>query len=71
MQNLKKTISEEIKSSDELSKQISSFLEIGAERNKMVHQNFLEYQLEKTFDEIVKLHKEALNFINYIKSKFQ
>jgi hypothetical protein len=54
-----------------LSKQISSFLEIGAERNKMVHQNFLEYQLEKTFDEIVKLHKEALNFINYIKSKFQ
>lgn len=67
----KKTISEEIKSSDELSKQISSFLEIGAERNKMVHQNFLEYQLEKTFDEIVKLHKEALNFINYIKSKFQ
>ncbi len=67
----KKTIAEEIKSSDELSKQISSFLEIGAERNKMVHQNFLEYQLEKTFDEIVKLHKEALNFINYIKSKFQ
>lgn len=67
----KKTISKEIKSSDELSKQISSFLEIGAERNKMVHQNFLEYQLEKTFDEIVKLHKEALNFINYIKSKFQ
>lgn len=67
----KKVISEEIKSSDELSKQISSFLEIGAERNKMIHQNFLEYQLEKTFDEIVILHNDALEFINYIKSKFQ
>lgn len=67
----KKAVSEEIRSSENLSRQIKSFLEIGAERNKMVHQNFLEYQLEKTFDEIVILHKDALNFIDYIKSKFQ
>lgn len=67
----KQTVSEEIKLNEELSKQVKAFLEIGSERNKMVHQNFLEYQLEKTFDEIVILHNDALKFIEYIKLKLQ
>lgn len=67
----KETVSKEIKENDSLSKQVKAFLEIGAERNKMVHQNFLEYNLEKTFPEIVALHKEALGFVEFIRSKFK
>lgn len=67
----KEKVSEEIKSSEDLSRQVKAFLEIGAERNRMVHQNFLEYHLEKTFDEIVRLHEDAICFINYIEAKFQ
>lgn len=70
-EEFKKTVSKEIKANEDLSKQIKAFIEIGAERNKMVHQNFLEYKLEKTFDEIVALHKDAICFIDFIKSKLQ
>lgn len=46
------------------------FLIIGSERNKMVHGNFLEYKLEKTFEEIIQLHNDAKQFIEYLKKVF-
>lgn len=49
---------------------IKAFLTIGNERNKMVHENFLEYKLEKTFNEIVILHNDAMKLIEYLQSKF-
>lgn len=63
----KTTISNEIKENSNLSLQVKAFLEIGSERNKMVHQNFLEYKLDKTFDEIVELNNKAQMFIEYIR----
>lgn len=66
----KTRICEEISHNDELVEQISAFLTIGSERNNMVHQNFLEYKLEKTFDEIVILHEKATRFIEYLRQKF-
>jgi len=66
-EEFKATISNEIKSNNDLTSQVNAFLEIGAERNKMVHKNFLEYKLDKTFDEITALHNKAQLFIEYIR----
>lgn len=68
--DFKQRISNEIKASEDLQKQVKAFLEIGNERNKMVHGNFLEYQLEKTIEEISSLHNEATKLIEYIRSIF-
>ncbi|MBE6859303.1 MAG: hypothetical protein E7498_07720 [Ruminococcus sp.] len=66
--DFKQKIANEIKSNEELQSQVKAFLEIGNERNKMVHGNFLEYKLEKTIDEIFSLHIEASKLIEYIRS---
>lgn len=66
----KQQISSELKERDDLQKCVKAFIEIGRERNKMVHENFLEYNLEKTFDEIILLHNEALDFISFLKRAF-
>lgn len=63
-------ISIEIKNDKILDEQVKSFIIIGSERNKMVHNNFLEYTLNKTFDEIVDLQSKANLFIDYLERKF-
>lgn len=68
-EKFKTEISTEIKKDEKLKKSISAFLTIGAERNFIVHENFLEYRLEKTFEEIANLHKLAMAFIEYIEKK--
>lgn len=42
---------------------IKSFMAIGSERNRLVHQNFGSFTLEKTADEIYFDYKNALKFI--------
>ena len=67
--DFKKKISAEIKQDVSLSNNVSAFLTIGAERNLIVHENFLEYNLEKTFEEIVELHNKAIQFIEYLEKQ--
>lgn len=66
----KDKVSNEIKSNDNLSAQAEAFLAIGKERNMMVHQNFLDYQLGKTFEELVLLNEKTSAFIEYLRTKF-
>ncbi|MDO4719877.1 MAG: HEPN domain-containing protein [Peptostreptococcaceae bacterium] len=68
--DFKNIIAKEIKDNSDLARQVQAFLEIGLERNKMVHQNFLDYNLEKTFDEIRELHEQATSFIEYMENVF-
>ena len=68
--DFKNKVSGEIKLDNELEENMKAFLIIGDERNKMVHENFLSYNLEKTFDEISILNDRAIMFIEYLKSKF-
>lgn len=70
-QDFKEEVLEEIKISENLSEHIKAFMIIGSERNKMAHGNFLEYKLDKTFEELVELQKKANLFIEYLESKFQ
>ena len=68
--DFKEKITNEIKVDKILQEQIKAFLTIGSERNKMVHNNFLECKLEKTFDEIVCLQEKANLFIEYLEKIF-
>lgn len=68
--DFKDKIAAEIKADKDLQEQIKAFLTIGSERNKMVHNNFLECKLDKTFDEIVALQEKANLFIEYLEKIF-
>lgn len=60
----KQMMSERIKASDDLGVSIRAFLEVGNERNKLVHQDFASFALEKTLDEIYALYRQALLFVD-------
>lgn len=66
----KDKISSDIKSNPDLVESVRAFLAIGNERNKMVHENFLLYPLEKTLPELKQLNQRALSLIEYIRSIF-
>ncbi|AOI44472.1 HEPN domain-containing protein [Burkholderia oklahomensis] len=57
-----------IGASDELKESIAAFLEVGGERNKLVHQDYATFQLEKTMNEIYDLYKKALTFVEGLPS---
>lgn len=68
--DFKRSVSSEIKEDQDLVKCMRAFLSLGDERNTMVHENFLAYNLEKTFEEIVSLNVLADRFVEFLCSKF-
>ena len=62
--------SQEIKSDITLKSAVKAFLEIGNERNKLVHQNFADYTIEKTAEEVYKLYQQAILFIEFLDKQF-
>ncbi|NJL06084.1 MAG: hypothetical protein HC911_14505 [Chloroflexaceae bacterium] len=61
--SFKDFMSGEIKRNQELRESIKAFLELGQTRNQIVHQNFAEFTLEKTPEEIYTLYKQARTFV--------
>src|SRR6266404_5743422 len=47
----------------ELKSSIEAFLELGNERNLLIHQNYATFPMEKTLDEIYALYQSALLFV--------
>mgnify|MGYP003381678456 CR=1 FL=1 len=60
----KQMMVERIKASDDLRVSICAFLEVGNERNKLVHQDFASFALEKTLEEIYALYRKSLLFVD-------
>ncbi|MDR0951472.1 MAG: hypothetical protein LBM18_00915 [Oscillospiraceae bacterium] len=60
----------ELLSDQESLNAIKSFLELGCERNKLVHLNFIEARVDKTFDEIYKQYIIACGFIEKLRQIF-
>lgn len=50
---------------------IAAFIEVGRERNRLVHSNFGSYTLEKTFDEIFTLYSKGKEFVDSIPEFFE
>jgi hypothetical protein len=65
------SVSNEIKSREDLNNGMKAFLIIGNLRNKIVHNNFLEYYLPNTFDEIIEMNNQALIFLTFLHEKFK
>lgn len=55
---------DEVARRPELAQAISAFVEVGRERNRMAHQDYGSYILEKTAQEIFDLYKRALPFVD-------
>ena len=60
------SIKSEVNNDDGLAGAIKAFMELGSERNRLVHQDFGTFPLEKTSDEIYKLYETALPFVKSI-----
>jgi hypothetical protein len=58
---MKKCVSDDA----ELKTSIEAFLEVGRERNRLVHQDFGSFTLEKTADEIYTLYSTAMKFVEW------
>lgn len=59
----KKNMKEKIENDDDLESSIKAFMEIGRERNRLVHQDFGNFPLEKTSEEIYRLYSMATLFV--------
>ena len=55
-----------IRDDDELDDSVRAFLEIGRERNRLVHQDFGAFTLEKTTEEIHALYRRAMRFVEAV-----
>lgn len=56
----------QVRENDDLQRCMRSFLEVGRERNRLVHQDFGSFTLEKTAEEIYQLYRDALQFVDVI-----
>jgi hypothetical protein len=56
-------LSSRLKTDEPFAKAVAAFLEIGRERNRLVHQNLGHVALEKTAEEIFELYQTALQFV--------
>ncbi len=63
----KKGFGARIANNPQLEEAITLFIEIGRERNRMVHQDFGNFALEKTLDEINASHSKAKIFISELR----
>jgi RiboL-PSP-HEPN len=61
----------ELDSNNVLDSSVKAFMEIGRERNRLVHQDFGSFALEKTATEIFQLYKEAVHFVESIPIKLE
>lgn len=55
-----------IRDDDELDDSVRAFLEIGRERNRLVHQDFGAFTLEKTTEEIHALYRRGMRFVEAV-----
>ncbi|QLA20147.1 HEPN domain-containing protein [Desulfolutivibrio sulfoxidireducens] len=63
--DFKNFMKDKIKNDINISIAIKSFIEIGDQRNRLVHQNFAAYSLEKTAAEIYDLYVAAKPFVEH------
>ncbi len=58
-----------VKAQEALDDSIRAFLEIGSNRNQMMHENFGTFPMEKTAEEVYELYRRAHLFVDYIRKR--
>ncbi|WOK08787.1 HEPN domain-containing protein [Imperialibacter roseus] len=67
----KKDYKEKIKADEELERSVIAFLQLGQQRNRLVHLNFGEYFIEKTADEIYLEYLLAKRFLTFVEAELK
>ena len=67
----KKRMIQEVTDNNQLQLSIKAFLEVGRDRNRLVHQNFASFVLEKTAAEIFELYERARYFVDLIPTRLR
>jgi len=62
---------EKIRDNNDLARAVEAFLELGRDRNRLVHGNYGTYSLEKTAEEIYDSYKCAMTFIELFPEVFE
>jgi len=70
-EDFKKFMLAEIKKDTKLEKGVTAFMAIGSDRNRLVHENYVVFPLEKTTQEIFSLYLDALYFVEIFPKKLQ
>lgn len=70
-EDFKNFMKEEVQKNETLDESIQAFLEIGNDRNRLIHGNYGNFPLEKTADEIFLQYKKAVVFIGIFPSKLR
>jgi hypothetical protein len=70
-ETFKTFMTHEIKRDTRLDESVKAFLELGRDRNSLVHQNFGEFTVEKTADEIYQRYQTALYFVESLPDKLR
>jgi len=63
----KEAMDRRVKSTETLSRGVRAFLELGNDRNKLVHGDFASFAMEKTLDEIYTSYQEAATFVEDVR----
>lgn len=64
--DFKASAAEAVKQNQELEASVKIFLELGRDRNRLVHQDYGSFPLEKTSNEIYQGYQSALLFVNWV-----
>lgn len=64
----KESVRAKINSDEELKTAEKSFMELGRQRNLLVHENFAEFDVNITVEEIYRKYRQACNFISLIET---
>jgi hypothetical protein len=62
-EGFKANMSDRVKESDPLRDSIAAFMELGTQRNSLIHQDYASFPMDKTLDEIYELYKSATLFV--------
>lgn len=69
-QGYKSYMTERVNANQKYDEAIQAFLEIGHARNQLVHQDFSNFRLDRTSEEIFELYRKACVFVNSLETSF-
>lgn len=67
----KSEVSTEINMDRSLGEGCESFLTLGRVRNRLVHENFADFNLDYALEDIVDLYEKALSFVAFLSERIQ
>jgi RiboL-PSP-HEPN len=69
--DFKTSMGAKVKDAPQMQSSIRAFLELGNERNRLVHENYATFAMEKTLDEVYDLYQRSRAFVDGLPAAFK